>query len=78
MVYGQTPFAQLEMIQKLHAITNPNHKIPFPGGADEGAVDAIKQCLRRRASERPPIVGPGGLLSEHKFLNNSQLSSPTT
>jgi len=71
MVYGKTPFAELHMIQKLSAIIDPKHEIHFPDGVDEGAVDAMKQCLRRNANERPPIVGPGGLLNEHVFLNSS-------
>jgi serine/threonine protein kinase len=70
MVYGNTPFAELHMFQKLQAIVNPNHKIRFPENVDDGALDAIKQCLRRNCDERPPIVGPGGLLNEHKFLNS--------
>jgi len=70
MIYGKTPFAELHMIQKLHAIIDPNHKINFPDGVDEGAVDAMKQCLHRNANERPPIVGPRGLLTEHRFLNS--------
>jgi serine/threonine-protein kinase TTK/MPS1 len=69
MVYGKTPFASLHMIQKLQAIVNPAHKIEYPGDVDAAAVDAIKRCLRRKADERPPIVGKGGLLSEHYFLN---------
>merc|ERR1712183_572049 len=30
MVYGQTPFANLHMLQKLQAIINPEHKINYP------------------------------------------------
>jgi hypothetical protein len=69
MVYGKTPFAELPMIPKIQAIVNENHKIPFPDNVDEGAIDAMKQCLRRNPLERPPIVGKNGLLSEHMFLN---------
>jgi serine/threonine-protein kinase TTK/MPS1 len=71
MLYGQTPFAQYHLIVKLQAIINENHQIPFPdaGGSAEGAIDAIKQCLRRRPEERPPIVGENGLLNEHWFLH---------
>ena len=75
MVYGQTPFAQLHMIPKLQAIVNHNHKIPFPDHADEAAIDAMQQCLRRKADERPPIVGKDGLLNEHYFLNSRRKSS---
>lgn len=74
MVYGKTPFADLHMIQKLQAIINPNYQIAFPANVDEDAIDAMKQCLRRKAEERPPIVGPGGLLTEHRFLNSYRRS----
>ena len=33
-------------------------------------VDAIQQCLRWKACDRPPIVGAGGLLNQHPFLNS--------
>lgn len=70
MLYGKTPFADLHMIPKLQAIVNPNHEIDFSGNADDDAVDAVKRCLRRSPEERPPIVGAGGLLNEHIFLNS--------
>jgi len=77
MVYGRTPFADLHMIQKLQAIVNPAHKITFPPGVeDEGAVDAMKLCLRRTAEERPPIIGENGLLNEHFFLNSGRRPHP--
>jgi hypothetical protein len=76
MVYGQTPFADLHMIQKLHAIINPNHAIVFPERADRDAIDAMQQCLRRKPEERAPIVGPGGLLNEHRFLHPHALGPP--
>ena len=72
MVYGTTPFAKMHLIQKLNAITNPSYKIDFPEDAEDGAVDAMKRCLRRNAEERPPIMGKGGLLNEHVFLHPSK------
>jgi serine/threonine protein kinase len=69
MVYGKTPFAELHMIQKLQAIVNPRHEIQFPEIADAAAISAMKLCLQRDQAQRPPIVGPGGLLNEHEFLN---------
>ena len=69
MIYGKTPFADLHMIQKIQAIINPNYKISFPPNADDVAIDCMKQCLRYKADERPPIVGRHGLLNEHRFLN---------
>eukprot|EP00934_Nitzschia_sp_Nitz4_P003950 Nitzschia sp. Nitz4//scaffold92_size79448//36209//38549//NITZ4_005390-RA/size79448-augustus-gene-0.22-mRNA-1//1//CDS//3329560183//3940//frame0 len=70
MVYGRTPFAKLHFIQKLQAIVNPNYQIQFEGSdINEAAIEAIKFCLRRNPEERPPIVGKGGLLNEHRFLH---------
>jgi len=59
------------MIQKLQAIVNPNHEIMYPKVSEEAAIDAIKLCLQRDPSKRPPIVGKGGLLNEHWFLNSN-------
>jgi hypothetical protein len=75
MVYGKTPFAELQTIPKLHAIINPAFEIHFPSGADEAAVDAMKLCLRRNPCDRPPIVGNNGLLTEHRFLHTSSRHS---
>lgn len=74
MLYGKTPFAHLHFIVKLQAIINEEHQIPFPnaGGSADPAIDAIKQCLRRRPDERPPIVGESGLLNEHWFLHSKR------
>jgi len=76
MVYGKTPFADLHMLQKIHAITDPSHKINYPPSADEAAVDAIQLCLKRKAEERPPIVGKNGLLNEHWFLHARRFIAP--
>jgi hypothetical protein len=74
MVYGTTPFASYHFIVKLQAIINEDHKIKFPdaGESGEAAIDAMKQCLRRRPEERPPIVGKNGLLNEHWFLHSKR------
>ena len=71
MVYGRTPFADLQMIQKLQAIANPRHEIKFPNIGEDAAIDAMKLCLQRDPSKRPPIVGTNGLLNEHRFLHSS-------
>jgi hypothetical protein len=68
MVYGKTPFADLHFLLKLQAIINPEYSISFPDTADPDAIDVMKQCLRRVPTERPPIVGMGGLLTDHPFL----------
>ena len=71
MVHGKTPFAKLHFIQKLQAIVNPNHPIEISEDVDEGAADAIRQCLQRNPEDRPPIVGEKGLLNAHHFLHSS-------
>ena len=76
MVYGKTPFADCHGIpQKVLAITNVNHEIPYPEGVDESAIDAMKQCLQRNPKLRPPIVGKNGLLNEHYFLHGKTKSN---
>jgi hypothetical protein len=70
MCYGKTPFADLNMYQKLHAIVSPSHTISFPNTTDEAAVDAMKLCLRWKPEERASITGENGLLTEHRFLHN--------
>ncbi|KAL7552391.1 hypothetical protein ACHAWF_015628, partial [Thalassiosira exigua] len=73
MVYGKTPFADCHgMPQKVLAITNENHEIPYPErGVDKYAIDAMKSCLQRIPKQRPPIVGKNGLLNEHCFLHGN-------
>jgi len=76
MVYGKTPFADCHGIpQKVLAITNVNHEIPYPGGVDESAIDAMKLCLQRNPKLRPPIIGKNGLLNDHYFLHGKTKSN---
>ena len=70
MVYGKTPFADLQMIPKLQAIVNPTHTISYPPTIDEAAIDAIQCCLHRDPKDRSQIVGINGLLNEHRFLSS--------
>jgi serine/threonine-protein kinase TTK/MPS1 len=69
MCYSKTPFADLLLIPKLHAIINPDHEIAFPATIDKAAIDAMKLSLRWKPEERATIVGEYGLLNKHKFLN---------
>jgi serine/threonine-protein kinase TTK/MPS1 len=72
MIYGKTPFADLQAIGKLHAIVNPKHEIKYPAGFDAAAIDAIKRCLQRNPSDRSPIVHDEvGLLNAHIFLKSN-------
>lgn len=73
LVYGQTPFHELKLIQKIHCISDPNYKIAFPEleVPYPDMVDSIKECLQFDPARRSPIVdknGRRGLLS-HPFLN---------
>ena len=52
MAYRRTPFSHLAFIQKLHAITDPNHKINFPELPNAQLVNTIKRCLDRNPSTR--------------------------
>lgn len=72
MVYGQTPFASLHLIQKLQAIIDPDHQIIFSPTVEDAVIDAMKKCLQRRPEDRPPIIGKNGLLDEHPFLNSNR------
>jgi hypothetical protein len=68
MAYGRTPFAELPLIAKLHAIVDPGYVIPFPPCSDAALLQVMRACLQRTPSQRPTIAGAGGLLS-HPLLN---------
>lgn len=68
LIYGYTPFHHLHgAVQKMLAIVNPNHQIPFPHVPVELslALDVLQLCLRRNPKERPTIKD----LLEHPFLH---------
>ena len=52
MVYGHTPFSALAFIQKMHAITDPNHRIAIPALRNRALADVIQRCLDRNARTR--------------------------
>ena len=52
MVYGHTPFSALQFIQKMHAITDPNHRISMPALRNRALADVIQRCLDRNARPR--------------------------
>lgn len=67
MVYGHTPFSKINgMIQKLHAITDPRHKIAFPPlPVDNPAlIDLMQRCLERDPRKRIAVKE----ILTHKFL----------
>jgi serine/threonine-protein kinase TTK/MPS1 len=52
MVYGHTPFSSLAFIQKMHAITDPGHRIAMPALRNAALADVIRRCLDRNARTR--------------------------
>ena len=75
MVYGRTPFSHLNVIQKLHCITDPSYVIAFPpvdgihglAASSSGAflLDTLQRCLQRDPARRATIPE----LLTHPFLN---------
>ena len=51
-MYGHTPFSALAFIQKMHAITDPNHRIAMPPLRNRALADVIQRCLDRSARTR--------------------------
>lgn len=78
LVYGKTPFSDLNLIQKLHCIVDDGYRIPFPnqGALHPDVVDTIRNCLRRDPAARPPIAGCEGSLLEHPFLQGGPSPAP--
>ena len=65
MVYGQCPFAGLNIVQKLQAIINDNHKISYPSaGVTPALVDTLRSCLLRDPKARLSIPD----LLSHAFV----------
>lgn len=54
LVYGHAPFSTLNLYQKLHAITDPKHKIKFPPVPEVGneKVDTSGWVMGDDVSER--------------------------
>jgi len=74
MAHGRTPFADLPLIPKLHAIVSDDHAIPFPPCADVHLAAAMRACLQRAPAARPPIASGGGVMGllEHPLLHQPQ------
>ncbi len=58
MVYGHTPFSSLAFIQKMHAITDANHRIAMPTLRNAALADVIRRCLDRSARTRITMQVP--------------------
>ena len=67
MVWGRTPFADLSLMQKLHAIVSNTSPVVIPPACDSDLVDVVSSCLQRDPTSRPSIGGDDGLLA-HPFL----------
>ena len=52
MVHGSTPFAALPFIQKMHAITDPNHVIRFPTLRNAALQAVLEGTLDRNPATR--------------------------
>lgn len=65
IVHGKPPFADLSLIQKLHAITDTKYEIVFPPIKDNFLADVMKHCLQRDPAARPSIPE----LLGHPYLN---------
>ncbi|XP_070569136.1 dual specificity protein kinase TTK-like isoform X2 [Ptychodera flava] len=68
IVYGKTPFQQINSYAKLQAICDPNFEIEFPDINNKPLIDVLKKCLLRDPKERPSIQE----LLEHPYLQSPQ------
>ena len=68
LTYREMPFGRLRRaLDKLRAITDPNHKIRFPEeGHDPLLIDTIKRCLVRDPAERASVEE----LLQHPYLTS--------
>mmetsp|Transcript_61506 Transcript_61506/g.144023 ORF Transcript_61506/g.144023 Transcript_61506/m.144023 type:complete len:782 (-) Transcript_61506:229-2574(-) len=73
MVYMKAPFAHLDPMQRLFALTDPSMVVEFPNGhrfethsqeVKDQLLDVLQRCLQREPSKRPTIPE----LLEHPFL----------
>jgi serine/threonine protein kinase len=67
MAYGRTPFAHLNVIQKLQQIVDPRARIAYPECGHPQLVGVIAACLERDPAKRMTIPE----LLAHPFLHAS-------
>jgi serine/threonine protein kinase len=71
MVYGRTPFAHMSLVQKLHAITSPQHTVAFPPIPNPALMQVMASCLARDPEARPSIEE----LLAHEFLRPAKAAA---
>ena len=73
MVYGHPPFFKFKLVQKIHCISDPNHKISYPpiNPPYPDLINTIQSCLCFLPYERAPILSSSTAigLMDHPFLN---------
>jgi serine/threonine-protein kinase TTK/MPS1 len=67
-IYLYPPFGKMALMVKIHAITNPNHVIPYPDTNYPEVVLLLKQCLVFNPKKRLTIPE----LLDHPFLKSGQ------
>ncbi|KAK9828905.1 hypothetical protein WJX72_002702 [[Myrmecia] bisecta] len=72
MVYGHTPFSAYPFIQKMHAITDPTHRVDFPPLKNAALLDAMRRCLDRNPRTRITMQE----LLDHPFLWPEKAANP--
>ncbi|KAG8191352.1 hypothetical protein JTE90_006098 [Oedothorax gibbosus] len=72
LAYGATPFhAARTLMQKICAITSPEHRIEFRPLPDTHLVDVLKRCLERDVKKRASVKE----LLEHPYLREAPRST---
>lgn len=74
MAYGHTPFSKINgLVQKLHAITDPNHTIEFPPlpVKNDHLIDLMKRCLERRVENRIDVPS----ILRHPYLRPEEAAA---
>ena len=77
MAYRHTPYSKINgLVQKLHAITDPNHTIEFPllPVKNDHLIDLMKQCLERRVENRIDVPN----ILRHPYLRPEEAAGLNT
>jgi serine/threonine-protein kinase TTK/MPS1 len=71
LVYGYPPFGNLQLMQKIHAITHAEHQISFDNCPDAQLSQVLRSCLQRDPKKRPLMPA----LLRHPFLHPGELNN---